>query len=90
MFLLFDNISSILLATPWAMLIISLSRVSKPEKESDKYFFYLTVLQNAKSHSEIHFDVVWLQYDIFAYHYTANVFGVKFTDFSRDPVSAVL
>ena len=22
--------------------------------------------------------------------YTANVFGVKFTDFSRDPVSAVL
>ena len=49
-----------------------------------------TVIQDAKSHSEIHFDVIWLQYDIFAYHYTANVFGVKFTDFSRDPVSAVL
>ena len=27
-----------------------------------------TVIQNAKSHSEILFDVIWLCYDIFAYH----------------------
>ena len=29
---------------------------------------YSTVIQNAKSHSEILFDVIWLCYDIFAYH----------------------
>ena len=29
---------------------------------------YYTVIQNANSHSKILFDVIWLCYDIFAYH----------------------